>query len=101
MASASAAAEGITLPDDMKIMITNSSNSQAYPIVGFTWILAYVNQTDKTKGQELANVLWWAIHDGQQYSNALNYPTLPASAVAKAENEILSMKYQGQPLLSR
>jgi phosphate transport system substrate-binding protein len=101
MASASAAAEGITLPDDMKIMITNSSNAQAYPIVGFTWILAYVNQTDKTKGQELANVLWWATHDGQQYSNALNYPTLPASAVAKAENEILSMKYQGQSLLSR
>ena len=101
MASASAAAEGIALPDDMKIMITNSSNAQAYPIVGFTWILAYVNQTDKTKGQELANVLWWAIHNGQQYANALNYPTLPASAVTKAENEILSMKYQGQPLLSR
>ena len=101
MASASAAAEGIALPDDMKIMITNSSNAQAYPIVGFTWILAYVNQTDKTKGQELANVLWWAIHNGQQYANALNYPTLPTSAVTKAENEILSMKYQGQPLLSR
>ena len=101
LASASAAAEGVALPDDMKIMITNSSNAQAYPIVGFTWILAYVNQTDKTKGQELANVLWWAIHDGQQYSNALNYPTLPASAVTKAENEILFMKYQGQPLLSR
>ena len=101
MASASAAAEGITLPDDMKIMITNSPNAQAYPIVGFTWILVYQNQTDKTKGQELANVLWWAIHDGQQYANALNYPILPASAVTKAENEILSMNYQGQPLLTR
>jgi phosphate transport system substrate-binding protein len=85
----------------MKIMITNSPNTQAYPIVGFTWILVYQNQTDKTKGQELANVLWWAIHDGQQYSNALNYPTLPATALTKAENEMLSMRYQGQPLLSR
>lgn len=101
LTSASKAAEGVTLPDDMKIMITNSANAQAYPIVGFTWILAYVNQTDKTKGQELANVLWWAIHDGQQFSNTLNYPTLPASAVTKAENEILSMKYQGQSLLTR
>jgi phosphate transport system substrate-binding protein len=101
MASASKAAEGITLPDDMKLMITNSANAQAYPIVGFTWILVYQNQTDKTKGQELANVLWWAIHDGQQYANALNYPTLPASAVTKAENEILSMKYQGLPLLTK
>jgi len=42
-----------TLPDDMKVMITNSPNAAAYPIVGFTWILAYVNQTDKAKGTEL------------------------------------------------
>ncbi len=101
LTSASKAAEGVTLPDDMKIMITNSSNPDAYSIVGFTWILAYVNQTDKTKGQALVNMLWWAIHNGQQYNAALSYPSLPSSAVTKAENEILSIKYQGQPLLSR
>ena len=99
--SASKAAEGVTLPDDMKIMITNSGNAAAYPIVGFTWILAYVNQTDKTKGQELVNMLWWAIHDGQQYNNDLTYPQLPAAAVTKAEAEIRSIKYQGVPLLNK
>jgi phosphate transport system substrate-binding protein len=98
--TASAAASGVTLPDDMKIMITNSTNSNAYPIVGFTWILAYVNQTDQAKGVTLARMLWWAIHDGQQYCQALSYATLPAAAVVKAENEILSMKYQGQPILT-
>ena len=99
--SASKAAEGVTLPDDMKIMITNSGNPAAYPIVGFTWILAYVNQTDKVKGQELVDMLWWAIHDGQQYNNALSYPVLPAAAVTKAEAEIRSIKYQGVPLLNK
>jgi phosphate transport system substrate-binding protein len=99
--SASKAAEGVTLPDDMKIMITNSGNAAAYPIVGFTWILAYVNQTDKTKGQELVDMLWWAVHDGQQYNNALTYPVLPAAAVTKAEAEIRSIKYQGVPLLNK
>ena len=99
--SASKAAEGVTLPDDMKVMITNSPNAAAYPIVGFTWILAYVNQTDKAKGTELVNMLWWAIHDGQQFSNALTYPQLPAAAVAKAEAEIRSIKFQGQPLLNK
>jgi len=99
--SASKAAEGVTLPDDMKIMITNSGNPAAYPIVGFTWILAYANQTDKTKGQELVNMLWWAIHDGQQYNNDLTYPQLPAAAVTKAEAEIRSIKYQGVPLLNK
>jgi len=49
------AAEGITLPDDMKVMLTNSSNPEAYPIVGFTWILVYENQRDKGKGETIVN----------------------------------------------
>jgi phosphate transport system substrate-binding protein len=101
VASASAAADGVTLPANMLIMITNSSNPDAYPIVGFTWILAYVNQTDKVKGQELVNMLWWAIHDAQQYNNALTYPTLPATAVTLAENEIKQISFDGQPLLNQ
>jgi phosphate transport system substrate-binding protein len=95
------AAEGITLPDDMKVMITNSTNPDAYPICGFTWILAYVNQTDQAKGLALVNVLWWNIHDGQQYATGLDYAPLSAGAVTKAENEIRSIKYQGQPLLTK
>ncbi len=92
---------GVTLPDDMKVMLTNSSNPNAYPIVGFTWILAYATQTDKTKGQALVNMLWWAIHDGQQFNQALTYASLAPAAVTKAENEILSIQYQGQPLKSK
>jgi phosphate transport system substrate-binding protein len=85
----------------MKVMLTNSSNPEAYPIVGFTWILAYVNQKDRVKGEALTKMLWWAIHDGQQYTAPLTYAGLAAPAVLKAENAILSMKYQGQPLITR
>jgi phosphate transport system substrate-binding protein len=97
-----AATVGVTLPDDMKIMITNSSNPDAYPICGFTWVLAYVNQTDEAKGLALVNYLWWCIHDGQadEYSAALDYARLSDAAVAKAENEIRSIKYNGKQLLS-
>jgi phosphate transport system substrate-binding protein len=101
LAGTTKATEGITLPDDMKVMITNSSNPDAYPICGFTWILVYVNQTDQAKGLALVNMLWWAIHDGQQYGAALDYASLSSAAVAKAENQILSIKYEGQPLLKR
>jgi len=92
---------GVTLPDDMKIMITNSTNPDAYPICGFTWILVYQHQTDQAKGLAIVNMLWWAIHDGQQYGAALDYAALSSAAVAKAEAEILSITYNGQPLLSR
>jgi phosphate transport system substrate-binding protein len=92
---------GVTLPDDMKIMITNSSNPDAYPICGFTWILVYQHQPDQAKGLAIVNMLWWAIHDGQQYGTALDYAALSSAAVTKAEAEILSITYNGQPLLSR
>ena len=95
------AAEGVTLPDDMKVMLTNSSNPNAYPIVGLTWILAYVNQKDKVKGEAMVKMLWWAIHDGQKFTEALSYAGLAPSTVLKAESAVLSIKYQGQPLLSR
>jgi phosphate transport system substrate-binding protein len=80
-------------------MITNSSNPNAYPIVGFTWLIVYQNQTNQVKGQELVNMLWWAIHDAQKYNAALTYPSLPAAAVTLAENEINSIKYNGTPLV--
>lgn len=85
----------------MKVMITNSPNPNAYPIAGFTWILAYVNQTDKAKGTTLAKMLWWAIHDGQQFATPLDYGPLSPGVVAKAENEILKINFQGQPLITR
>jgi phosphate transport system substrate-binding protein len=97
--STTAASTGVTIPDDTKVMITDSSNPQAYPIVGFTWVLAYVNQPDRAKGESLVYYLWWSIHDGQQYSKDLLYAPLPSDVVKKAEAEIKSVSYQGQPLL--
>lgn len=100
LSSTTKAAEGISLPDDMKIMITNSVNPEAYPICGFTWLLVYVNQSDQAKGKALVNMLWWAIHDGQKFTTPLDYAPLSNEAVKKAEAQILSIKYQGQPLIN-
>lgn len=101
LASTSKAAEGVAMPDDMKIMLTNSTNPDAYPIVGFTWLLVYKNQTDKAKGQTIVNMLWWAVHQGQEYCEPLSYGRLAKDAITKAENQILSINYQGQPLRTR
>ena len=99
IAATSLAAEGVTLPGDMKIMVTNSANPQAYPIAGFTWLLVYQEQTDCTKGKALVDTLWWAIHDGQQYAAPLEYAPLPQGAVSEAEAQIRSITCNGQPLL--
>lgn len=101
LVSTTASTEGVALPDDMKIMITNTAAVNGYPICGFTWVLAYVNQEDEAVGLALVNYLWWCIHEGQadEYSAALHYARLSEDAVAKAENLIRSIKYNGQQLL--
>ena len=101
LAATTKAADGVPLPDDMKVMLTNSSNAEAYPIVGFTWLLVYANQKDRAKGEALVKMMWWAIHDGQKYTEPLHYASLSPAAAAKAENAVLSVKYQDKTLLSR
>ena len=94
-----AAAQGIELPADMKVMITDSTNPAAYPISGFTWILVYQQQSDQVKGKAVVDMLWWAIHQGQQYATPLLYAPLSADAVAKAEALVRSITYQGTTLI--
>jgi phosphate transport system substrate-binding protein len=95
------AAIGITLPDDMKVLLTDSSNAQAYPIVGFTWVLAYVNQPDAAKGRTIASYLWWSIHDGQKAAEQLDYAPLSSEATKKAEALVLMLQCGGSPCLSK
>jgi phosphate transport system substrate-binding protein len=99
--NASSASAGVTLPDDMKVLITDSSNPQAYPITGFTWILAYANAQDSAKGKTLAYYLWWAVHDGQKLSTTIGYAPLPSDAVKKAEVEILKLSCGSAPCLAK
>ena len=82
--SAAAAADVANLPDNMEVMITDSANPNAYPIVGFTWLLLYANQKDAAKADATANFAWWMIHNGQKYAASLDYAELKGAAVKKA-----------------
>ncbi len=95
-----AAAQGVQLPRDLRATITDSSNPQAYPIAGFTWVLVYQDQQDCAKAQSLASVLWWGVHDGQQYTKDLLYAPLAPDVVKLDEQHIQSMTCGGKPVLS-
>lgn len=97
--SVSKAAEGVALPDDLRVSITNSDNPEAYPIAGFTWLLAYQEMADAKKAMAVARFLWWSTHDGQQYAKDLGYAPLPKDVVAKAEAKIRSITTAGKPIL--
>ena len=90
--SSAAAAQNITtIPADLRFYFVNAPGDASYPITGFTWAIVYQNQTDTSKGQAVANMLWWVTHDGQQFSTPLQYVPLPQNLVTKDEAQIKSL----------
>jgi len=103
---AAANATGTPNPVDLRLHIVNASGAQSYPIATYTYILVYKDMSAQPnmsldKAKALAKFLWWAIHDGQQYSTALIYVPLPQNVVAADEQLLMSLNYQGQPLVSQ
>src|SRR5260370_985109 len=87
------AAENVTtIPADLRFFITNAVGDKSYPISGFSWVIVYQNQNSTSKGQALADLLWWMVHSGQQYATPLTYAPLSDTIVKKDEAKIQSLK---------
>jgi phosphate transport system substrate-binding protein len=98
-AGANAAAQ---MPDDLRISLVDGAGEDAYPIAGFTYILAYQEQKDRTKGKALVDFVKWAVHEGQKFTNDLHYAPLPAAVVEKVDKKLSSMTgADGKPLLAQ
>jgi len=85
------AANVTTIPADLRFFIVNAPGDGSYPISGFSWAIVYEHQSNATKGEAIANMLWWMTHEGQQYATPLSYVPLPAAIVTKDEAQIKSM----------
>lgn len=103
IASISASAQG-DIPTDTKVMLTNSSDPNAYPICGFTWLIIYKDQ--KYDGRTLAQaeatvkLLSWMIEkDAQAIAQQVQYAPLPEKAVTQAKAILGSVVYEGVPVL--
>jgi phosphate transport system substrate-binding protein len=96
--TSAAAATASTLPEDLRTSITNPTGADAYPIASYTYILAYKEQKDATKGRALVDFLWWGIHDGERFARDLQYAPLPPDVVRRAEAKINSITSGGKAL---
>lgn len=96
--SVTAAAAGASkdMPEDLRVSITNPDGKESYPISGYTWLLVYKNQADKTKAEALVNFLRWAMDEGQTYAADLLYAPLPKEVVKMCEKKILSITVHGK-----
>src|SRR5690349_6054308 len=71
--TAAAAASAASMPDDLRVSITNAAGPQAYPISSYTYILVYKNQKNAAKGKALVDFLWGGIHEGETFGKELQY----------------------------
>jgi phosphate transport system substrate-binding protein len=102
---AAANATGTPNPTDLRVHIVNASGDQSYPIATYTYLLTYKDMSinpglNIDEARALVKFFWWAIHDGQQYSEALIYVPLPQNVVAADEQLLQTLNFQGQSLLS-
>jgi len=102
LASVTAAGK-IKMPEDSKIFLTDTDAKDGYPISGLTWIIIYKEQNYGSRSQErakqLLKLLWWNIHDGQQFAAPLNYAPLSKEALKIAEKILKSATYNGKTIL--
>lgn len=100
-AGVTAAAEGALadFPADFRAQpIINGPGDTTYPIAAYTYILAYQDQKDATKGQALVAFLYWALTDGQKEEKAIGYAPLPAPIQKKALEQLHKITTGGSPI---
>lgn len=97
--------KALTLPKGEEswenVSLVNAGGSGSYSIVSFTYIIVYQdlnNLKDKVAAQELVNFIWWAVHDGQQYSGPLDYVSLSSGVVSINERSLGLLTYNGEAL---
>ena len=90
--SAAAAAAVKQMPADYRISLVNQPGKDAYPVVGFTWLLVYEKQKDPAKGKKLVEFLEWSMSKGQKMAAPMLYAPLPESVVKMVQNTVKTIK---------
>ena len=86
--SAANALGAATLPENLRAFVTDPEGEESYPIVTYTWLLAYENYNDADKLQALKDVVNWSLTDGQAYAEELGYIPLPGNVVEKVQGKL-------------
>lgn len=97
------AAANVDMPDDTRLMITDSPNPEAYPISTFTWIIVYKEQSYNNRTAETAANLVKLLNfvtdkDGQDVATKTHYAPLTGTALEKTKAAIETITFNGQPV---
>ncbi|MBN4006039.1 phosphate ABC transporter substrate-binding protein PstS [Nostoc sp. LPT] len=81
--SASKTLESVPLPANLRSFISDPEGADSYPIVTYTWILAYKKYPNAAKAKAIEAAIEYALTDGQKQASALGYVPLPPNVITK------------------
>jgi len=100
-------AANIELPEDTRILFTNTPAEYGYPIAGFAWMLVYENLdgnnaiNSRRDAEELVRFIIYAVTDAQELSEPLGYARISDAAQQRSLDMIRQLKWNGEEIGSQ
>jgi phosphate transport system substrate-binding protein len=104
LASATAAAQGVTVPANLGIKISNPAGAGSYPITSQTFVIVNKDMCKAgTPGGEgaakgVVGFLKYGLGEGQKILSQADYAQLPAAIVAKSKAAVAGLQCNGSPI---
>ncbi|AFM26194.1 phosphate ABC transporter substrate-binding protein PstS [Desulfomonile tiedjei] len=76
------------MPANLRMFLPDPTGENSYPIVTYTWLMLYETYSDGAKGGLVKNFVHWALDEGQHYSEALGFCSLPTRIVGLATKAV-------------
>lgn len=89
--SASATLGAVELPDNLRAFITDPEGDESYPIVTYTWMMAYEQYDDPALAKAMEVWIEYGLNQGQEVAPQLGYIKMPDNVrerVAKTADAI-------------
>lgn len=91
--SAQKSLEGTELPESLIVFLPDPEGEDSYPIVTYTWIIAYKTYDNEAKVKTLKDLLKWCLTEGQKSSEELGYIPLPSKVTDKVIAALDNINY--------
>jgi phosphate transport system substrate-binding protein len=81
--AASKALGAIELPENLRAFISDPEGDESYPIVTYTWLLAYKKYDNPAEAKAVEAMVEYGLTEGQKVASELGFVPLPANVVEK------------------
>jgi phosphate transport system substrate-binding protein len=98
--TAAAAGFGGNVPKDLRMSLVNSPGTNAYPIVGLTWLLVRRDQANENNAKVTVDFLRWAVLERnlEAFTANLYYAPLPQNMLDLVREQLKSINVNGNPV---